>query len=180
MNNPPQLPPRGFRGDIRRAREGAAASAKELREFVAQLRGRSPQEMLGMIAASDLVRATVLATFITVVLLAGFTVGPYLWNKSHPKAPTAVAPATAPSAPAAVNSAAPAPGAPASGAPAPTTVAGPASSLPPGGIPSGVRPGASGPRDPLAPLGVNETKTADPNKNPLINSNDDLLKDIGK
>ena len=170
MTNPPKLPPRGLRGDIHRAREGAAAGAEELREFVKQLRGRSPKEALGVIAASDLVRATILATVITVIGLAAFTVGPYLWNKS--KAPKE-APTAAPAAPAA------APAAPAK--PAPTTVAGPAGSLPPGGLPpAGLAPAGSTPVDPLSALKVNEVKTADPKSNPLENSKDDLLKDIGK
>jgi hypothetical protein len=166
MTNPPKLPPRGLRGDIHRAREGASASAEELREFVAQLRGRSPQEMLGVISASDLVRATVLATVITVVGIAAFTVGPYLWNKSHPQAAPAAAPVAAPAGPA---------------KPASTTVAGPAGSRPAGGLPpAGLGPAGSTPVDPLSALKVNEVKNADPKKNPLENSNDDLLKDIGK
>jgi hypothetical protein len=179
-SQPPALPPRGILGDIHRARTGASASAKELQEFVAQLRGRSPQEMLGMIAGSDLVRATTLATVITVVFMAAFTVGPYLLNKRE-KEKAAAVPVVAPTAPA-PNAVAPAPQ---STAPSSAAVAGPAGSapggaVPPGGLPPAGRPGASGPRDPLAPSGVNETKTADPNKNPLENRTDDLLKDIGK
>jgi hypothetical protein len=167
MTNPPKLPPRGLRGDIQRAREGASASAEELREFVNQLSGRSPQEALGVIAASDLVRATVLATVITVVGIAAFTVGPYFWNKAQsPKESPVAAPAAAPASTA---------------KPAPTTVAGPAGSLPPGGLPpAGLPPAGSAPADPLSRLGVNETKPADPKSNPLENSKDDLLKDIGK
>jgi hypothetical protein len=167
-------PPRGLRRDIHQARAGATASAEELREFVAQLRGRSPQEMLGMIAASNLVRATIQATVITVVFLAVFTVGPYAYSKMVKKDQPSAAPAAAPAAPAAK---APAPG--------PSAVAGPGGippvgAVPPGGLPPSVAPGASGPRDPLSPLGVNEARSTDPDKNPLLNKNDDLLKDIGK
>lgn len=111
--------PRGLARDIHRAREGATATAGELREFVKQLKGRSPQEMLGIVAGSGLVRSTVLATVITVVFMVGFTVGPYLYGKANPKQPVAdaeaaakaAAPAapTAAAAPAAANQAAPLP-----------------------------------------------------------------------
>lgn len=110
--------PRGLARDIHRAREGATASAGELREFVKQLKGRSPQEMLGIVAGSGLIRATALAMVITVVFMVGFTVGPYLYGKANPKAPVADAEAAKPAAstapaaaaaPAAANQAAPLP-----------------------------------------------------------------------
>lgn len=154
-------PSRGLKGDIHRARNGAKASAAELREFVREFRGRSPQEMLGLVTGNGLVQATALATFITVVFMAGFTVGPWWWNKSHPVAakPTK-APVAAP-APATSGTAAAPVAASATAAPLPVAT-------------------GSGPATPdlLNTLGIGETKVSDPKKNPLEAGGDDLLKDF--
>lgn len=161
-------PPRGLTGDIHRARAGATATAGELREFVNQLHGRSPQEMLGIVAGSSLIRSTIAASVITVVFMFGFTAGPYVWKKWFPK--QVVATKTEPEAPAAAAAAAPT-----------GTAATPAGSAATANLPAtaGAAPaGPAGPKDPLAPLGINETKIADPKKNPLDNSTDDLLKDL--
>lgn len=69
--------PSGLRGDLHRAREGAFATTAELREFVHNLRGKSPQEVLGAVANSGLAQGVGLATFGTIVLMAVFTVLPY-------------------------------------------------------------------------------------------------------
>jgi hypothetical protein len=173
--------PRGLKGDIHRAREGAKASAAELRQFVADFRGKAPQEMLGMVAGSGLVQGTIVATIVTVLFMAGFTVGPYVWKKSAPPVAKKSAPAAEAPKPAAPAAAAPA-AAPAGNAPA-TAAANPAAPGPSGapstGGPGTAAPGA-GPGGPevLNRLGVGETKTADPKKNPLENSADDLLKDL--
>lgn len=162
-------PPRGLKGDIHRAREGATASAAELREFVRQCRGKSPQEMLGLVAGSSLVQGTILATIITVIFMGAFTVGPYVMNKAVP--PVAKAPKPAPAAaPAAAPNATASTAAPATAASLPATS------------------GPAVPTDPLAPpgsksdiankLGIGETKIADPKKNPLDAGADDLLKDL--
>lgn len=159
-------PPRGLKGDIHRARNGAKASAAELREFVREFRGRSPQEMLGLVAGSNLVQATVLATVITLIFMTAFTVGPYFYKKANPvaakpsKAPAAAAPAPAPSATAAAPVA--------TAAPAATTSA----PLP---VATGTGPATP---DVLNTLGIGETKVADPKKNPLEAGGDDLLKDL--
>ena len=67
--------------DAPRVRKEATASATEIRQFINGLRGKSPQEMLGAIAESSLVKATLTATIGTVVFLAVFTVGPYLMRR---------------------------------------------------------------------------------------------------
>lgn len=67
----------GISSDLRRLRTEGSASAAELREFLGQLRGRNPQEVLGAVAQSDLVRSIALATVGCVVLLAVATIIPY-------------------------------------------------------------------------------------------------------
>jgi predicted flap endonuclease-1-like 5' DNA nuclease len=159
--------PRGLKGDIHLARNGAKATAAELREFVREFRGRSPQEMLGLVAGSNLVQATILATVITVIFMAAFTVGPYFYKKANPvaakpaKAPAAAAPAPAPTASA--TAAAPV---------AATTAATAAAPLP---VATGTGPATP---DVLNTLGIGETKVSDPKKNPLEAGGDDLLKDL--
>lgn len=167
MSDAPETrPPRGLARDFHTARQGAQASADELREYVAKFRGKSPQEMLGLVAGSNLVQGTVLATVVTVVFLAAFTVGPYVWKKMSPPVAKAPPPKAAAPAPAAASTAtAPQPAA----AVAAGTAAAP--------VPAATM---SVPKDPvLERLGIGEVKMADPKaKNPLDAGADDLLKDI--
>lgn len=163
-NSKSEPAPRGLARDIHRAKHGAKASADELREFVKQLKGRSPQEMLGIVAESGLVRATALASVITLVFMVAFTVGPYFWNQWNPKKPVAVAPpAAAPAAPAPAAT--------------PTATATPAA----GNLPPGIAPPATArtnPNDPKMkdPLSAaSEVKSFDAKSNPLDNTKDDLL-----
>lgn len=179
-------PPRGLKGDIHRAREGVKASADELRQFVGEFRGKSAQQMLGLVAGSNLVQSTILATIVTAVFLGGFTVGPYLWNKSHPpvakKAKPEPAPAAAPKTDGDAAKTGPAAtGTADAGKPGSATAAA-------SGNPAAAKGGAGVPSDPPEPgsaeamkrLGIGETKTLDPKSSPLDNSADDLLKDLGK
>src|SRR4051812_40802069 len=76
--------------DVRRIQEHGSLSVDELREFLATMRGKSPQEVLGLVASSDLLRATVQATVACILLLAVATVGPYFLYAGAPKAAPAV------------------------------------------------------------------------------------------
>jgi hypothetical protein len=158
-------PARGLARDFQQARAGTKASADELREYVRQFRGKSPQEMLGLVTGSGLVRATVLATVLTVVAMAAFTIGPYAWKKMSP--PTAKAAKSPPAAQAA------APAAPAPAAPVATAVAAPTVAKP-------VATAAAGPPsiEAIEALGLGEKSKAKPTKNPLDAGGDDLLKDL--
>lgn len=73
-----QFASRGFMHEMKNLRDNSAASAGELREFMKEFKGKSPQEMLGVLAQSGLVKCTAIATLGTLALLAAFTVGPYL------------------------------------------------------------------------------------------------------
>jgi len=153
--------PRGPRGDVRRLRDNGGATVAELREFLQEMRGRSPQEMLGVIAQSDLVRSTLVAAIGAVVLLVVLTVVPFAWGKAFPaeqsaKAPPAAqAPAQTPDKPAA------------------TTDQPAAADAKPGDD----QPEAK-PDDLLDKLGIGEQKTAAPDVNPLESKADDLLKGL--
>ena len=144
--------------DLARLKTDGRATVAELREFVHNLRGRPPGEVLGLVTESGLIRATITATIGTVILLAIFTAGPYAWSKAFPTP---------------VKSAATASG---------------AAEVSPGDKRSTQEPDDSqrSPQDEeadrgnavLNKLGESETRTSDPRKNPLEELGDDLLKDI--
>jgi hypothetical protein len=150
-------PRRGLAGDMRRIREGSQATAAELRDFLQNFRGKSPQEALGLVAQSGLAQGIVMSTLGSLVLLVVFTALPYAMRpavaEQSPAKPDAAAAAT-PAQPAAST--------PQASAAAPAATA-------PAGAPAGAEQA-------LEKLGETETKTADPKKNPLDNL-DNLLDD---
>src|SRR5688572_7177489 len=89
--------------DLKHLQENGSASAAEMAEFLAHLRGRRPQEVLGIVAQSGLTRGITIATIWTLVFMAVFTAGPYFWSKKSPaeakpiakQAPAATKPAEA-------------------------------------------------------------------------------------
>lgn len=149
----------GLRRDLRRAREGAFATTAELREFVHNLRGKSPQEVLGAVANSGLAQGVVLATLGTVVLMAVFTVIPYSVYGGKAAAKAALEAKKVAAAKAAEASSAEA----AAEAATTTDKAAPAS-----------KTAAGNAQQTLEKMGESETKQADPKVNPLDNL-DDLL-----
>ena len=171
----------GISRDLQQLRAGATASAAELREFLKDMKGKNPHEVLGSIAQSSLMQSMVVATIGTAALLAVGSVVPYFLSGGKPAvaaAPAAVQPATTP----------------ANGTtPAGNQAAGSQTAGQPGGAgpnASNTQPSMSeldGPGstdskkkqsdDILDRLGVGEDKMADPNINPL-DKGDDVLKDI--
>jgi len=67
--------------DIERLRSDGAATVAEIREFLDQMHGKSPQEVIGIVAKSGLTRSIILATFLFGVLLVVFTIIPYFLNQ---------------------------------------------------------------------------------------------------
>lgn len=145
-------PRRGLQGDLQRAKAGTFASAAELREFVHNLRGKSPQEVLGAVANSGLVQGVVISTIGTIILMAVFTVGPYfLYPKIKPQAKAEKAAAAGSDAKDAAKPAA---------ADAKSAVS--------------TDPKANAQKT-LDKMGESEIKSADPKVNPLDKEVDDLL-----
>lgn len=64
-------------GEIGRLKAGAQGTMEELHEFLGQMRGKSPQQVLGLVAASGLTMGIVWSTLATFVVLMIFTAGPY-------------------------------------------------------------------------------------------------------
>jgi len=126
------------------------APLDELREFLAALKGRNPQEVIGIVSSSLLIQSMVLATIGTVVFMAVFTVVPY-WLYGPLKAgPTAAhAPPAAP------------PATPAAGKTADASATKTSDSD---------SPAQADAAKAAKTLGLDETKAADPSKNPLESS----------
>jgi hypothetical protein len=72
-----KIPKSGPLKDVEHMKQGAAGSIAELREFVAGLKGRKPQEVLGIVAKSGLTKGILHATLGCALMLVVLTVLPY-------------------------------------------------------------------------------------------------------
>ena len=70
--------------DFSRAKRDAGAASTEFKQFMTELRGRSPQEVLGAVAQSDLIRSTLVATFLIVGVLMAATLVPWVMAGDKP------------------------------------------------------------------------------------------------
>ena len=96
MSAEPNPPLASTRAELRNLRNNSQATVAELKAFLRELKGRSPQEMLGMVASNQLFRATIHALVLIAVLLLVFTAIPYFTRE----APTpVVAPTATPATP---------------------------------------------------------------------------------
>ena len=135
------------KADLRELKANSSATVQELQQFLGELKGKSPPEMLGIVASSQLIRAIILSVILVIVAIFALTAIPYfLGNKETPD----------PEQPIVTNSVTPAPE--------------PKEAKP--------TPNQTKPAEPLAPLGVNEKKTAPANVNPLEDDGGSFLKDL--
>jgi hypothetical protein len=153
--DPPQ-PMANPKSELRNLRSSSNATVAELKSFLKQLQGRSPQEMLGIVAASQLFRAICISTMI--VLAGGLllTAIPFAIGAGKPreKAPSGKS------------------GQPSAAEPAiPRPASNPTAPSPPDQEANPLAPTAPN----LSNLGVTEEKQASPNKNPLENKRDNFL-----
>ncbi len=65
------------KADMRELRDNSRATVQEIQSFLRELKGKGPQEMLGVVAASNLFRSLVLSTAIVVGGILLFTAIPY-------------------------------------------------------------------------------------------------------
>ena len=153
--------PRGMFKDVKRLRSDGTKSVEELRAFLGELRGRNPQEMLGIMAESDLVRGMISATIATVLLLFVFTIGPWAYGElaGEPGQPRAAAPPAA-----AGNASSETPVDLATQAAAAATSVADPSAAPAAAVPGGQPDlGAA-----TKALGIGEAKTGEPNLDSLL------------
>ena len=150
----------GF-SDIKRLKNNGAASVVELREFLGQLKGRSPQEVMGVVAQSSLIQGITTATIVSAVLLVMFTVVPYAIyggraaaTQSEPAAPIADVSTNANSQQTPLNT----------------------ESISPQKIAAGK--GQTDLQQAAKAMGIDKAAEADPDKNPLDSKLDNLLDGI--
>jgi len=74
-NSGPSVSERG--GEFSRLSVNARETKEELQEFLGSMRGKSPQEVLGLVAASGLTQAIIWSTIATVIFMLFFTIMPY-------------------------------------------------------------------------------------------------------
>lgn len=130
----------GMVSGAKRLSGDAAASTAELRDFVRSLKGRSPQEVMGIVASNALTQAIIGSTIATAVLIAVLTV-PFAGNSAKAKS-------TKPQAAAASTEPEPAKGSEKAKSNSDT-------------------PSEEDIKKASKAMGLDETKTADPKKNPL-------------
>ena len=155
----------GVARDLGRLRSDGAATVAELREFLGRMRGRSAQEMLGLVAESGLTRSMLLATFLFALLLAVLTVVPYALRDRRADASAPVAEEKA----AEVEDSARAGEAETAEQPAKPAAAAPVADAEDTGI---------DPERAVDVMGIGETRVADPDENPLEDKVDKLLDGI--
>ena len=105
-------PMASVKGDLKNLKANSAVTAGELRQFLSEMRGQTPKEMLGSIAQSSLVRSVAISTACICSLLLGLSGIAYGVRVINPDAPSKEKAAVVP-----VNQPAPATNAIAAGSP---------------------------------------------------------------
>ena len=147
-----QRPASGIGRDLRSVRDNGNASLQELREFVGTLKGRRPQEAMGIVAGNSLVKGIEMSAIGFVVVLLVFTAIPFYLAGDEPaakKSPASAASSKTSKPPANTQQ-------PATGKQAQT-------------VPANSRD------DVMDKTGIRETKPFDPDENPLEKKLDNLL-----
>ena len=152
-------------GGMRRVMNDSSESISELREFMSNLRGKNPQEVLGQVANSSLVQSTMVSAIGFLVVIVGLSVTTHYWKQAFAGEQPAVAEAAESEAPANASDAADSLGdnQPADSSGDADAATGDATVTTKSGDPT------------LDNLGIGDAKAADPKKNPLEDSLDNLL-----
>ena len=146
----------GLGSDISSLKENGTASVAELREFLKSLKARNPQEVIGIVSSSLLLQSLIMSCVITAIFMAVFTAGPYfVYGPAKPKTAAAKPNSNQASRPASEGAA-------------------PAESSTPSASSAN-----SGPDVEKASkaMGLDESKPADPKRNPLDKPEIDKLLD---
>jgi hypothetical protein len=73
------------KGDFKNLKANSAATAGELRQFLSEMRGQTPKEMLGSIAQSSLVRSVTLSAVAIFALLLAVSTIVYAVRDKNPE-----------------------------------------------------------------------------------------------
>jgi len=163
QQSPESAAPSGFgiARDVRQLRTQGKATADELRVFLAQARGRSAQEVLGMVAGSRLTQSIAQAALGAVLLLAVCTIVPWLLSDKAEKSPASANAAATPPASTETSNTAQTP-----------------TELESATTDTNAAPSPADAQEAVKVMGLGDTKTADPKSNPLENKLDNLLDDL--
>lgn len=153
----------GISSDLKNLKTHGTATAAELREFLAKTHGRSPQEVLGLVAESGLVKATIQCVIGCVLLMIATSAIPYAWNKAYP--------------PDKATAAKPRPAAAKDKESTPVTDTQNAATVDSPSADKSKSPATDVDKAAKA-MGIGDTKAADPKKNPLDKDLDKLLDDV--
>lgn len=85
------------KADLRELKANSRATVQELQLFLRELKGKSPPEMLGIVASSQLIRAIVLSVILVIVAIFALTAIPYFFGNKEspdPEQPIVTNPAT--------------------------------------------------------------------------------------
>jgi predicted lipid-binding transport protein (Tim44 family) len=168
----------GITRDLRRLHNDGAATVAELRAFLGQMRGKSPQQVLGLVAGSSLLWSTLWATLGWMALMACLTVGPWAWHRYSPYAAekATAASKTAAQADKGDKKSTTSGKREADQAKSPTAPGSPDHPADADNANTAAGPTATSDLQRAAKvLGIDETKVADPKTNPLDKKLDDLL-----
>ena len=69
--------------DIKQLGKNSKAVVGELREFLANLKGKSPKEMMGAVAESSLARSLVISTVVMMVVIFSFSAIPHYFKQKE-------------------------------------------------------------------------------------------------
>jgi len=72
------------KADLRELRGNSQATVQEIQDFLRELKGKSPQEMLGLVTASGLFRAILMSTAVVAGAILLFTVIPFFMADEKP------------------------------------------------------------------------------------------------
>lgn len=70
--------------DLRELKGNSSATVQELQEFLRELKGKSPQDMLGVVSASHLARSLVLSSSLVIGSILLFTAIPFFFGGEKP------------------------------------------------------------------------------------------------
>jgi hypothetical protein len=156
---PTPAPMASLARDVKSLKRNSAAVTAELNQFMREMRGKSPREMLGAVARSSLVRSGFTAGVLLTIILFSATIIPFATRGAAESSQQSEAPQ--PAATANTN--------------APTTAPTPASTLNTNA--SAMPPGND--KQKLADkLGIGETKQGQPSEPNPFETTDDLLQEL--
>lgn len=146
------------KGDFKKLGRNSQAVVGELREFLANLKGKSPKEMMGAVAESSLAQSLLISTVMMTILVFALSAIPYLLKDEQASAEAAEKGTAAEDNPAEQSNA--------------PSGAGESSSSEAGAVQE-TAPSKTPEQKTADILGVGEV--ADPDSNPLDSGGDDLL-----